>query len=164
VRLATEALARARADAWARGDRPQAAARPAQTEILSSERSGATAESALPVSWSERPHREDPQPLNAAVDGLLHARGWQERAAVGGVFGKWPEIVGPQLAAHTTPGSFEEGELVVDADSPAWATQVRLLTPQLLRRLAEELGADTVTKVRVRGPSGFRAKRGAQRG
>jgi predicted nucleic acid-binding Zn ribbon protein len=98
------------------------------------------------------------------VDGLLHARGWQERAAVGGVFGKWPEIVGPQLAAHTTPGSFEEGELVVDADSPAWATQVRLLTPQLLRRLAEELGADTVTKVRVRGPSGFRAKRGPQRG
>lgn len=116
------------------------------------------------MSWSERPHREDPQPLNTAVDGLMSARGWQERAAVGGVFGKWPEIVGPQLAVHTRPDSFDEGELTVEADSPAWATQVRLLTPQLLRRLAEELGADTVTKVRVRGPSGFRARRGTQWG
>jgi predicted nucleic acid-binding Zn ribbon protein len=99
-----------------------------------------------------------------AVDGLLSARGWQERAAVGGVFGKWPAIVGPQLAAHAIPSSFDDGELVVEADSPAWATQVRLLTPQLLKRLAEELGADTVTKVRVRGPSGSRGKRGAQWG
>lgn len=164
VRLATEALARARADAWARGDRPQTAARLTQTEILSSERTGATAGSQLPPSWSARPHREDPQPLNTAVVGLLSARGWQDRAAVGGVFGKWPEIVGPQLAAHTRPDSFDEGELIVEADSPAWATQVRLLTPQLLKRLADELGADTVTKVRVRGPSGSRGKRGAQWG
>jgi predicted nucleic acid-binding Zn ribbon protein len=162
VRLAAEALARARADAWARGDRPFASPRPQENQTASSERSGAAASGTLPVSWSERPHREDPQPLNAAVDGLLSARGWQERAAVGGVFGKWPEIVGPQLAAHTTPDSFDDGELVVDADSPAWATQVRLLTPQLLKRLAEELGPGTVSKVRVRGNPSPRGKRGAR--
>jgi predicted nucleic acid-binding Zn ribbon protein len=83
---------------------------------------------------------------------------------VGSVFGKWPEIVGTQLAAHTRPESFDDGELIVEADSPAWATQVRLLTPQLLQRLADELGADTVSKVRVRGPSTARGRRGAQRG
>jgi predicted nucleic acid-binding Zn ribbon protein len=165
VRLAAEALARARADAWARGDRPQAGNNLPGHGVSkgdSSERTGATAESQLPPSWSARPHREDPQPLNTAVDSLLSARGWQQRAAVGGIFGKWPEIVGPQLAAHTTPDSFEEGELTVSADSDAWAAQVRLLAPQLLSRLVEELGPATISRIRVQGPSRPRGKRGAR--
>ncbi len=108
----------------------------------------------LSSSWLARPRREDPESLNTALDGLLSVRGWQERAAVGSVFGGWAEMVGPQLAAHTRPESFADGELVISADSPGWATQVRLLAPQLVRRLAEELGAGTVRRVRVRGPGG----------
>jgi predicted nucleic acid-binding Zn ribbon protein len=56
------------------------------------------------------------------------------------------------LAAHTTPESLTDGELVVAADSTAWATQVRLLAAQLVRRLNAELGDGTVRRVRVRGP------------
>lgn len=165
VRLATEALARARADAWARGDRPQGGNNQPGRGVSkedSSERTGVTGDGPLPASWSARPHRDDPQPLNTAVDGLLSARGWEQRAAVGGIFGKWPEIVGPQLAAHTSPESFDDGELSISADSDAWAAQVRLLAPKLLERLAQDLGEHTVTKVRVRGPSAHRGKRGAQ--
>lgn len=147
VRLATEALARARADAWARGERPQ-----------SPERTRLTVEPPLSAEWSARPRRDDPQPLNAAVGGLLSARGWRDRAAVGTVFGTWPEIVGPQVAAHTRPESFDDGVLTVQADSDTWATQVRLLSPQLLKRLAEE-GAGTVTRIRVHGPSRRRRPR-----
>jgi predicted nucleic acid-binding Zn ribbon protein len=43
--------------------------------------------------------------------------------------------------------------LVVQADSTAWATQVRLLVPTLLRRLAEVLGEGVVGQVQVRGPA-----------
>jgi predicted nucleic acid-binding Zn ribbon protein len=43
--------------------------------------------------------------------------------------------------------------LVVEADSSAWATQVQLLIPALLRRLAEEVGEGTVERVVVRGPA-----------
>jgi hypothetical protein len=53
---------------------------------------------------------------------------------MGSVFGRWAEIVGQDLAAHTRPDSFADGELAVTADSTAWATQVRLLAPVLLRR------------------------------
>src|SRR5215472_3786659 len=76
-----------------------------------------------------RPRRADPQPLTSAIDGLLHARGWQQQAAMGSVFGRWAEIVGQDLAAHTRPDSFADSELVVTADSTAWATQLRLLAP-----------------------------------
>jgi predicted nucleic acid-binding Zn ribbon protein len=74
-------------------------------------------------------------------------------AAVGAVIGSWPQIVGPQLATHTRPGTFNDGELTVPADSDAWAAQVRLMAPQLIKRLAEELGHGTVRRIRVRGPS-----------
>ena len=41
----------------------------------------------------------------------------------------------------------------VIADSAAWATQMRLLTSAVLRRLNTELGHGTVTRVVVRGPA-----------
>jgi len=154
ARLATEALARARADAWARGERPGPAAAPRQqNQNPDIERPGATPPATQSPAWSARPRRDDPQPLNAAVGGLLSARGWRQRVAVGAVFGDWAGIVGPQLALHTRPDTFENGELTVTADSDAWAAQVRLMSPQLIKRLAEELGHGTITRIRVRGPS-----------
>jgi len=100
-----------------------------------------------------RTRREDPQPLSSALDGLLGDQGWRMAAAVGSVFGRWDQLVGPDVAAHTKPERFNDGELVVIADSAAWATQVRLLTSAVLRRLNEELGHGTVTRVVVRGPA-----------
>ena len=102
---------------------------------------------------SGRAHQEDPQPLSTALDDLLADQGWQTEAAVGSVFGRWDQLVGPDVAAHTRPERFSNGELVVIADSAAWATQVRLLTSAVLRRLNTELGHGTVTRVVVRGPA-----------
>src|SRR5579862_1742306 len=134
ARLAAEALARARADAWARGDRPGAAQRQqGQSHNQDQERSGLAPSGSAPPTWSPRPRRDDPQPLTAAVGGLLSARGWRERAAVGAVFGHWADIVGPDLAAHIRPESFEAGELTVVADSDAWATHVRVYAADILK-------------------------------
>jgi predicted nucleic acid-binding Zn ribbon protein len=149
TRLAAEALARARADAWARGERP---GKKNQDHHL--ERTAPAASATALPGWSARPRRDDPQPLTAAFGGLLAARGWRERAAVGAAFGDWAGIVGAQLAAHSRPESFDDGELTVSADSDAWATQVRYLVPQLLKRLAEEVGDGVVRRIKVRGQAG----------
>jgi len=164
VRLAMEALAAAKADARARGSRP--ASVPGQASQLDDpERAGVSAVAqadspgpAEPVRG--RPRREDPQPLASAIGGLLDTRGWQQRAAMGSVFGRWAEIVGADLAAHTRPDSFTDGELAVTADSTAWATQVRLLAPVLVRRLNAELGDGSVRRVKVRGPAPPRRRGG----
>ena len=64
------------------------------------------------------------------------------------------------VAEHCTPESFDEGRLVVRTDSTAWATQLRLLAPTLVRRLNEELGHGTVTLIEVLGPHGPTWKKG----
>jgi predicted nucleic acid-binding Zn ribbon protein len=99
-----------------------------------------------------RVRRDDPQPLAAAIDGLLDSEGWTMAAATGSVFGRWAQIVGPELAEHTQPEALHDGELTVVADSTAWATQLRLLAAQLVRRLNAELGTGAVQRVKVRGP------------
>jgi predicted nucleic acid-binding Zn ribbon protein len=176
ARLAAEALAAARADARARGDLPaglQGQPGPGKTD--ESERTGALAAGAGHAPPGEArtaaaggadtvprgsPRRDDPQRLGQAIGGLLDEHGWQQRAAIGSVFGRWAEIVGHDLAAHTRPDAFADGELAVTADSTAWATQVRLLAPQLVRRLNAELGDGTVRRVRVRGPAPPRQRGG----
>lgn len=137
IELAREALAQARADARKRGSVPG---------------QGRRKGSGRPRPMREPGRGGDPKPFGAAIRELLASRGWEQRAAVGGVFGNWPRIVGPELARHTRPERFDDGELTVVADSNAWAQQVRLLSAQLVRRLNEELGHGTVRRVRVRGP------------
>ena len=143
AQLAREALARAKAAARERGEAP-AGGMPARAPA----RGGAAGQGGRP----RRPRRDDPQPLTTAIRGLIGDEGWQTAAAVGSVFGRWPQIVGADLAAHTRPDRFTDGELLVIADSTAWATQVRLLAGTLVRRLNSELGEGTVTRVKVRGP------------
>jgi predicted nucleic acid-binding Zn ribbon protein len=166
VRLAASALAEARADAQARGELPSGLGRgtgaiTAERAVLAAGGTDGTPAVAVPGSAGHRrPRMEDPQPLLSAFDGLLGARGWEQRAAMGSVFGRWAEIVGADLAGHTRPDSFADGELAVLADSTAWATQLRLLAPVLLKRLNAELGDGTVRRVKVRGPAAPRQRGG----
>jgi predicted nucleic acid-binding Zn ribbon protein len=146
ARRAAEALSDARADALARGNRPG-------RHHLHQSKRGSSADSAAP-GQGRRERRDDPQPLAAAVDGLIGEQGWTAAAATGSVFSRWAQIVGPELAAHTTPETLSDGELSVAADSTAWATQLRLLAAQLIRRLNAELGDGSVRRVKVRGPAG----------
>jgi predicted nucleic acid-binding Zn ribbon protein len=156
--VARQALASARAEARRLGfvpGRPSSASgrgdvtgRRRRPRVTDETRSGA------------HPDERDPQLLGATLDRLVEERGWETDKAVGDVMGRWPAIVGDQVAAHAVPVSFDEGELVVAADSTAWATQIRLLAPTLLARLAEDLGAGVVTAVTVRGPGAPSWKKG----
>ena len=152
VELAREALAQAKADALKRGVLPG--------NQLPGKRSRRTRQ---PRPRPQPDRGGEPQSFGAAIRDLLAERGWEQQAAVGGVFGNWTQIVGKEVAEHTTPTAFEDGEVVIAADSPAWATQVRMLAPTLVRRLNEELGDGTVRRVKVQAPTSGRRRPGAWR-
>lgn len=147
---ARAAVQRARAAAAARGLRPGSRGR---------HRAAGSGPAPAGASSGDRDDR-DPQALGTGLERLMAERGWQVDVAVGGVMGRWPRIVGPEVAAHCSPVTFGDHVLVVRADSTAWATQVRLLVPTLLRRLAEELGDDVVQQVQVHGPAAPSWRRG----
>ena len=105
-----------------------------------------------PGASGARPDDRDPQLLDATLGGLVADRGWDLDLRVQAVFGRWAQLVGPEVGAHTTPESFVDGTIVVRTDSTAWATQLRMLAPNVVRRLNEELGHGTVTLIEVVGP------------
>ncbi|MEU7281369.1 DciA family protein [Streptomyces sp. NPDC045431] len=145
VDLARVALRAAKEQAKARG---AAAQQKKQARRGGGLRSGARADG------------RDPLPLGAAINRLITERGWETPAAVGGVMGRWPQIVGEDLAKHCVPLRYdedpEERVLTVQCDSTAWATQLRLLAPRLVARLNEDLGQGTVRVIKVLGPGGPR--------
>ncbi|GAB2865123.1 DUF721 domain-containing protein [Streptomyces deserti] len=140
VDLARVALRAAKEAARARGDAVQQKKQARRGGL----RSGAGAD------------RRDPMALGAAINRLITERGWEAPAAVGGVMGRWPQIVGEDVAKHCVPEKYDEDERVlsVRCDSTAWATNLRLLAPTLVARLNEDLGHGTVRMIKVNGPGG----------
>ncbi|MDD7941077.1 DciA family protein [Actinomycetospora lutea] len=102
----------------------------------------------------------DPQTLGRLASRLSGDRGWAPRLASGSVFGRWAELVGDEVAAHARPESLRDGVLTVQADSTAWATQLRLLQRQLIGRIAAGLGDGVVTSMRIHGPAAPSWRRG----
>jgi predicted nucleic acid-binding Zn ribbon protein len=106
------------------------------------------------------PDDRDPQLLDATLGRLVDDHGWELDLRVHGVFARWPDIVGPDIATHTQPETFADGKLVVRTTSTAWATELKLLAPSLVKRLNEELGHGTVLVIEVLGPHGPSWKKG----
>lgn len=51
------------------------------------------------------------------------------------VMRRWPEVVGPLLAAQTEPVKYRRGTLFVTCTGSAWANELRLRSEQILERL-----------------------------
>jgi predicted nucleic acid-binding Zn ribbon protein len=92
----------------------------------------------------------DPAPLAEVLDRLVRSLRGSPASAQVGVMGRWEEAVGGAVAAHARPVSLDRGELVVEVDDPAWATQLRFLEHTVLGRLSELVGPSAVTAVVVR--------------
>jgi predicted nucleic acid-binding Zn ribbon protein len=107
------------------------------------------------------PDDTDPQLIGSLLQGYVSERGWERPLADARVFSDWPQLVGVDIAAHCTPTALRDGELRVSAESTAWATQLRLLSASVLKRLADELGPQTVRSVIFTGPAAPSWKHGA---
>jgi predicted nucleic acid-binding Zn ribbon protein len=95
----------------------------------------------------------DPAPLGASLDALVREQSWESSVRSAGLSARWDQIVGAEIAAHCRPVRLSAGELTCVAESTAWATQLRLMSRQLLTRIAAEVGPDVVRRLKVRGPT-----------
>ncbi|WP_029136627.1 DciA family protein [Nakamurella lactea] len=143
--LAREALAAARKqNAAKRKDR-----------IPLTQRSGGSTRSLRRRRWSgSGPDFRDPQPLSATLQKFVKTAGAGADIGKATLFARWPQIVGAALAEHAHPVSLTDGELVLQCESTAWASQVRLMAPQVVRKINEAVGHGSVRRIKAQGPSG----------
>ncbi|MGR3935233.1 DciA family protein [Streptomyces sp. BRA346] len=120
---------------------------------------GATAEARTPRRRARVGQRDgrDPQGFAAVLQGLMADRAWDLPAVGGTVVDRWPGItatVAERLAEHVQAVAFDadRGQLDVRADSPAYATQIRLMTPRLMAAANEAVGREVVRSIRVLSP------------
>jgi predicted nucleic acid-binding Zn ribbon protein len=90
----------------------------------------------LPTARSDR----DPRPVIASLGRVADRLGLGSPAALGAVFSRWEQIVGPDIAAHARPVALRGGVLTIMVDQPTWAASLRLLAGDLLCRVAQESG------------------------
>ncbi|PIB05101.1 DciA family protein, partial [Streptomyces sp. HG99] len=100
----------------------------------------------------------EPSGFAAVLKGLMADRAWELPAAGGTVLDRWPDIaasISPKLPSHVTAVAFhpENGQLDLRPDSPAYATQLRLITARIIATVNNAVGTDAVRTVRVL-PSG----------
>lgn len=147
--LARDALAAARAQSAARR---KAAAR--NTEANPKGRRSGSAASLQRRRWSgSGPDSRDPAPLGAALKRWIGDAGAGADLTKATVLGRWKEIAGPDIADHCEPVSLVDGELLLRAESTAWATQLRGLAPQIVAKINKEVGHGSVLRIRAQGPS-----------
>ena len=80
--------------------------------------------------------RRRPATLAEALTSYLKQSGFSKRLEQAGIVEAWAALVGPQIAAVTTPESVTpDGVLLVRVASAAWANELSMMTPRILARL-----------------------------
>ena len=77
-----------------------------------------------------------PSPIADALTSYLKQSGFSKRLQQAGILEEWESLVGPQIAAVTSPESVtKDGLLRVRVSTAAWANELSLMSPRILARL-----------------------------
>jgi len=105
------------------------------------------------MTWEPyRPPRseDDATPIAASLAKVIRKLGAASPKTTASVFEQWESVVGPAIAGHVEPQSLVDGVLVVAADHPQWANQIKWMANQLVDRLNEATNAQEIQRLEVR--------------
>ena len=111
----------------------------------------------------------DPKLIGDALNEFVDNVGWQQPKALANLHTKFESVVGAETAAHLVIERFENGELILRADSTSWATQLKYLAPVLLEKLQTAAPELSIQSVKVlsptprKTPGGWRIREGKRR-
>jgi hypothetical protein len=88
--------------------------------------------------------------LSAIIAKILKSRGMQSRLREYRISGQWARIVGPAIALHAQPSTLRGDRLMLIVDSPAWMQQLSLMRPEIIEKLNNTLGAQTVREITLK--------------
>lgn len=104
----------------------------------------------------------DPGSMAEALGVLEQSMGWELPLAQAELLDAWADVVGDDVANHTSPTGAADGVLEVSCDSSAWSTQLRLMKATLLNSLQERFPQAGITELSIKGPGAPSWKHGAR--
>ena len=96
----------------------------------------------------------DPELISGVLSNLISDREWDSGLAEGNLFVHWKKIVGEEIAQHATPISILDGTLTIQSSSTAWATQLQLMSNDLLTMIQKDATGVLIEKIVFIGPHG----------
>lgn len=102
------------------------------------------------MGWEPLRKPSGPRRLKEALDQVTWRLKAPRAQVLKMVFEAWEELVGSVMAAHSSPVRLVDGELVVAVDDPAWATEMRFFSSELIGRINAAAEEEAVTSLTVR--------------
>lgn len=117
------------------------------------------------LSRSNNSSERDPKLVSTVLEDFMIQSEFSGPIAVGTLAARWTEVVGEEVASHVSMGEFEPETKTLNliTDSTAWATQIRMLVPQILVKIGEEIGQGQVLDLSVNGPKAPSWRHGQRR-
>lgn len=94
------------------------------------------------------------------IDQLFTSFGLAAQLGEALVISNWVQIVGQKNAENSQPEGISRGTLTVRCKSTAWATQLKLMQAEILKRLQSEYPKAEITAIRFIGPDAPTWKKG----
>lgn len=89
-------------------------------------------------------------PLGDSLERLVRNLGAPPVSVLTQLDDRWPELVGPGLAAATRPVELIDGVLTVACDDSAWASQISWMEAQIKKRFDSTFGSGLLRRVTTR--------------
>jgi predicted nucleic acid-binding Zn ribbon protein len=87
--------------------------------------------------------------VRQALETFLAKSGLGRRIAQAQVIPDWPRLVGPQIAAVTSPESVSpDGTLFVRVATSAWMNELQLMAPEIMARVNAGRGPGRIKTIR----------------
>lgn len=104
----------------------------------------------------------DPELISGVLNDLISDRDWDSGLAEGNLFVNWKKIVGDEIAQHALPIAISENVLTVQSSSTAWATQLQLISGDLLASIQKDATGVLIERLVIIGPQTPTWKKGVR--
>ncbi len=102
------------------------------------------------MGWEPLHEPSGPKRIGEALDQVAYRLRAPRAQVLAAVFEAWEELVGTVMAAHASPVRLVDGELVVAVDDPAWATEMKFFSSDLIDRINAVAEQEAVSSLTVR--------------
>jgi predicted nucleic acid-binding Zn ribbon protein len=121
-------------------------------DLFKSFKTGVTRKPNKPASTMRVGQPGDPELISGVLSDLVSDRDWDSGLAEGNFFVNWKKIVGDEISEHALPISILENVLTIQSSSTAWATQLQLISNDLLATIQKDATGVLIERLVIIGP------------